>query len=99
MKYILLSADNNLSVYLVPDEVADHLRSYALEFCDNWLHASPNASKYRVKGGVCYNEGDFILYLNEWLFPDEPSVLVENLSTQSVKDIPKRYRNCECFNF
>ena len=64
MKYVLLSADNTPSVYLVPDIVADNLREYCIEFCGKWLWESPHAKEYRVGDGVCYNEQDFIKYLN-----------------------------------
>ena len=33
MKNVLLSADGDISVFSVPDEVADHLEKYCLEFC------------------------------------------------------------------
>ena len=36
MKSILLSADNEISVFSVPNEVADNLEQYCLEFCCNW---------------------------------------------------------------
>ena len=49
MKNVLLSADSAISMYVVPDEVADHLKEYCLEFCCNWLYKSPNIAKYRVK--------------------------------------------------
>lgn len=32
MRNILLSADNEISVFSVPDEVADNLEEYCLEF-------------------------------------------------------------------
>lgn len=71
MKRILFSADSEISVFAVPDRVADHLEQYCLEFCSNWLHKSPDAEKYRVKTGdtigVCYNEKDFIDYLNQYI--------------------------------
>ena len=47
MKNVLLSADSEISVFAVPDPVADHLEKYCLEFCRNWLHKSPDAEKYR----------------------------------------------------
>ncbi|MBH1940911.1 hypothetical protein I5677_08415 [Mobilitalea sibirica] len=46
MKYVLLSEDNNPSVYLVPDIVADNLSKYCIEFCDKWLQESPHARWY-----------------------------------------------------
>lgn len=64
MKYVLLSADNSPSVYLVPDVVADDLIKYCFEFCQNWLRKSPDAKGFRRDGVVCYDEKDFIDYLN-----------------------------------
>ena len=44
----------------------------------------PPCKKYQVPGrGVCYNEEDFIEYLNKWKYPDQPSTLVENLGKLS----------------
>lgn len=37
MKEIILSADGDSIVYLVPDAVADNLEKYCLEFCEVWL--------------------------------------------------------------
>lgn len=100
MKYVLLSADNNPSVYSVPNIVAENLRKYCIDFCDKWLHRSPHAKKYRRGGGVCFNETDFIEYLNTWIFPDEKSVLIETLGwIESKEDIPQKYKECEWFNF
>ena len=55
MKYVLLSADSETSVYLVPDEVASNLRKYCIYFCDTWLKQSPNAkrSEERRVGKEC----------------------------------------------
>ena len=96
MKYVLLSADSNPSVYLVPDIVADNLREYCMEFCDVWLRKSPYARKFRFGNGFCYNEKDFIEYLNTWLFPHEQSKLVWD---NEEKDISPTYQGCEWFNF
>ena len=100
MKYVLLSADNNTSVYSVPNEVAGNLRKYCIDFCDKWLHESPHAKKYRVDGGVCYDEKDFIEYLNRWVFPNIRSVFIETLEWIDLReDIPEKYKGCEWFNF
>lgn len=100
MKYILLSADNNPSVYSVPDEVADNLRRYRIDFCDIWMHESPHAKKYRIGGGVCYDEKDFIEYLNKWIFPNMSSVFVQTLELiDTGEDAPEKYKGCEWFNF
>ena len=103
MKHILLSADSEISVFTVPDRVADHLEQYCLEFCSNWLHKSPDAEKYRVKTGdtigVCYNEKDFIDYLNQYIC-DEQSSLVTSLTEVYPGDkLPEEYAGLPYFNF
>ena len=108
MKHVLLSADSEPSIYSVPDVVAENLKEYCCEFCDKWLHESPHAAEYRTLIGVAYNEGDFIKYLNTWIFPDEPSELVETLDWSVIDDainrrgklrLPEKYKDCEWFNF
>ena len=108
MKHILLSADSEPSVYSVPDIVADNLEEYCHEFCDKWLHESPHAGEYRTPFGVEFNEDDFIKYLNTWIFPNEPSVLVETLDWSVINAaingrgklrLPEKYETCEWFNF
>ena len=70
MKRVLLSADSEISVYSVANEVADNLEKYCSEFRCHWLYESPDAGKYRTKIGdtvvVCYSEKEYIetaLYL------------------------------------
>lgn len=102
MKNVILSADGDSVVYSVPDEVADNLEKFCIEFADTWLHKSPQAKKYRISGSmcVCYNEADFIEYLNKYLFPNQPSILVENLGwTELGKNLPEEYREYPYFNF
>lgn len=69
MKNVLLSADNEIKLFSVPDEIADNLEQYCVEFCCNWLHKSPKAAKYRVKmgdrTGVCYSEEDFEMVMEQ----------------------------------
>lgn len=60
MKEVILSADGDRIVYLVPDAVAENLDEYCLEFCSDWLRKSPDAERYRVGAGVSYTEADFI---------------------------------------
>lgn len=98
MKNVVISADGDRKVYSVPDVVADNLREYCIEFCDKWLQSSPHAKKYRKGGGVCFNEEDFIEYLNTWIFPNQKSVFVENLGWIDF-DIPAPYTDCPQFNF
>ena len=115
MKYVLLSADCVPSVYSVPDIVAENLSEYCLEFCNKWLRESPDAAKYRFEDesafpgiGLSYHEGDFIEYLNKWVFPDEPSVFIETLDWSVIDDaingrgkpnLPEKYKDCDYFNF
>ena len=103
MKNVLLSADSEISVFSVPDKVADNLREYCLEFCCHWLYQSPSAAKYRVKMGdtigVCYNEKNFIEYLNQYIC-DEQSSQITTLSGIYRKDeLPKEYAKLPYFNF
>lgn len=103
MKNVLLSADSEISVFSVPDTVADNLEQYCMEFCCNWLHQSPDAEKYRRKmGGVivaCYNEKDFIAYLNQYIC-GETSVLVTTLTdVHEEKQVPQEYAGLPYFNF
>ena len=103
MKQVLLSADGAISVYRVPDAVADDLEKYCLEFSCHWLHKSPDAARYRVKRGsavvVCYTEKDFIEYLNRYICA-EPSVLVTTFpNVYSKEELPKEYSSLPYFNF
>ena len=103
MKNVLLSADSEISVFSVPDEVADNLEKYCSEFCCDWLHKSPDAAKYRVKMGsmigVCYSEKDFIDYLNRYGC-DEQSVLIKTLTGVYAGDeLSKEYIGLPYFNF
>lgn len=100
MKHIILSADADRYVYTVPNVVADHLYDYCMQFID-WLRDAPEADQYRriSKGGslyLAYNEEDFISYLNQWVFPDEPSSMVENIGFHKI---PPQYKGCPKFNF
>lgn len=100
MKEIILSADGDSIVYLVPDDVADNLEKYCLEFCNRWLRMSPKAKRYRTQHGVCFGEADFIDYLNEFIFPMQKSVLVKNLGwTDLGNKLSLEYQHHPYFNF
>lgn len=100
MKEVILSADGDSVIYSVPDAVADNLNEFCTEFCDKWLHTSPKAEKYRTAHGVCYNESDFIEYLNKYIFPDQKSVLVKNIGwTELGANLPEEYHSYPYFNF
>lgn len=100
MKNIVISADGDRKVYSVPDVVANDLQKYCNEFCNEWIWSSPCAKKYRTRNGVCYNEDDFIDYLNTYLFPNEKSVFVKNLGWVDFDSkLPAPYCDYPKFNF
>ena len=100
MKEVILSADGDSVIYSVPDAVADNLGKYCMDFCGEWLRNSPDAEKYRDGDILCYTEADFIDYLNQYVFPDEKSVLVKNIGwTELGEKLPEQYKNYPYFNF
>lgn len=100
MKEVILSADGDRVVYLVPDVVADNLKKHCLDFCTKWIQTDPRAKKYRKRGFICYNQNDFIDYLNLYVFPAEKSQMVCNLGwIESDDDLPDKYKDTPCFNF
>lgn len=102
MKNVILSSDGEVNIYSVPDEVADDLEAFCLKFSADWLWKSPDAAKYRkeINGRTvaCYTELDFINYLNKWIFPETPSVLVKNLGCYD-HEVPDEYKDHPRFNF
>ena len=103
MKSILLSADNEISVFSVPNEVADNLEQYCLEFCCNWLHKSPKAEQYRVEMrgviGVCYSEKDFIDYLNQYICDERSRLITTLVDVYDENELPQEYAGLPYFNF
>lgn len=100
MKQVILSADGPKTVYVVPAQVAEHLRKYCIEFADGWLRDSPDAEKYRINGVVCFDERDFIEYLNTYLFPETKSFAVCQLGfVERNEELPEQYRCLPTFNF
>ena len=103
MKEVVLGTDGDSVVYSVPDEVADNLRKYCMEFCSNWIWKSPDAAKYRVAdedGEVCacYCEADFIEYLNTVLYPNKPSKKIKTLCSFD-DEVPEGYKRIPRYNF
>ena len=100
MKYVLLSADGEISVFAVPDEIANNLEKYCLEFCHEWLHKSPDAAKYRVKiGGGFYNEKDFIDYLNQYVCEEQSTLIATLAGVYDEDSLPEEYIGLPYFNF
>ena len=103
MKRVLLSADSEISVYSVANEVADNLEKYCSEFRCHWLYESPDAGKYRTKIGdtvvVCYSEKDFIDYLNQHICEEKSELIVTLTNVFDEEDLPKEYVGLPYFNF
>ena len=102
MKEVILSHDDKVSIYLVPNEVADHLQEYCWEFAANWIWKNPNGRKLQKEiGGIqvaVYGASDFIDYLNQWVFPKQQSKLVEQLDYYDY-ELPETYRDYPQYNF
>lgn len=98
MKKIILSHDSDSLIYSVPDIVAENLDKYCLKFL-KWLHIY-KPKKYWKNGVMCFGSDDFIDYLNENLFPNEPSKFLVNIGwTDEGKKIPQEYKDLSYFNF
>jgi len=82
MKKIVLSADSNPAIYLVPDYIADALQRYLDQFFD-WLYDRKNDRGYWMEFqpgcyGVNYTEKAFIKWLNEFIIDGpENAILIE----------------------
>ena len=102
MKEVLLSHDSKVLMYYVPDEVADQLQEYCLEFATNWIWKNPNGAKLlkNIRGevGAVYGAPDFIDYLNEWLFPEQKSRFIKQLDFYHY-ELPEKYKEYPRFNF
>lgn len=99
MKQIILSADGECGLYLVPDEVVENLPKYIGDFRD-WMINGAEASKFRQNGCLCFTEEDFIEYLNHQVFPATPSVFVKNLGfINPWEAVPEEYKRCIHYNF
>lgn len=104
MKNIILSADCCLTVYSVSAEIADNLREYCLDFRNDWLPNSPDAEKYRRDAGnggigLCFDETDFIKYLNRYVCKNKAKRVEKLRGVYSVYELPEKYRNLPYFNF
>lgn len=44
MKSVILSHDDKVRIYFVPNEVADNLDMYCWEFAANWIWKNPNGA-------------------------------------------------------
>lgn len=103
MKKGLLSDDGKMKMYLVPDDVADNLQKYCMDFGFDWLLNDPHAQKFRVttpsgKIGYMFDAQDFIDYLNDFIFPSQKSMLIGEMDFYDY-EISKEYKDIPWFNF
>lgn len=98
MKNILLSADGEVFVYSVSEEVVNNLEKYLNDFM-NWMqNGKEETKKFRICGALCYDQSDFIEYINNVL--GKKAVEVENLGwIDSKEEIPDKYKELIWYNF
>ncbi len=103
MKEVILSADGELSLYLVPADVADNLATVANEFAFNYVWHGEKSGKFlRLCGeqyGAVFDETDFIEYLNTVLYPDKPSIKLKTFQAADDEEVPEEYRKYPYYNF
>ena len=97
MKNVILSADNELKVYRVPDFVAESFNQLCMDF-------SMNRKTLQIhlhdEFGYGFDETDFVEYLNEKICKYEKCVFVEELGWDyNRKKWPGKYKKCPHFNF
>jgi len=83
--------------------IADKLRQYGAKHIvvDPVMGATSGAKLLKESNGMKYasfTEKDFIEYLNDWIFPDEPSVLVKEFDC-FFEELPKEYGKVPKYNF
>ena len=98
MKHIFLSADSPASLYLVPDQVADQLYEYCMEFLGD-LYEYTNDRELEIiddintpsdqEGSVSYDETAFIYWLNHKKFPHEQSRLIRTMTWDEFENALK----------
>jgi len=103
MKEVVLSADGDLSLYLVPADVADNLATVANEFAFNYIWFGEKSGKFLKLCGeqyvACFTEEDFIEYLNTVLYPDKPSKKLKTFQAADDEEVPEEYRKYPYYNF
>ena len=67
------------------------LYEYCLKFANEWVYSD---IKYRCGEGVCFDESDFIDYIDCHLSIHQ-SIFIKNLGSQ----LPKEYKQLPRFNF
>ena len=103
MKEVVLSADGDLSLYLVPADVANNLAAVANEFASCYVWHGEKSGKFlKLCGeqyGAVFDETDFIEYLNTVLYPDKPSKKIKTFQSADDEEVPEEYRKYPYYNF
>ena len=99
MKTIVLGSGGTKKVYSVPDKIADNLEDACWYFRSFWIFESPQSERFVKNGVACYNDTDFIDYLNNWEMPEFKSVLIETLGCIEGMEIPEKYKDCPRYSF
>ncbi len=99
MKHIILSAGGTKRVYSVPDKIADNLEDACWYFRTFWIFEDSQRERFVKDEVACYNDKDFIAYLNDWEMPEFNSVLVEDLGCVEGHEIPDKYKDCPRYSF
>ena len=103
MKHVLLSADGPVCICAVPDKVAEDLPEWADRF-RSWMETAPEAARFRHvfpggEVGLAFNEQDFIVWLAEVAFPEQPASVVEELGFMNPRSAAEPVRSMEWYNF
>ena len=104
MAHIVLSADNRPTLYQAPDAVALHLDKLALQFLDSIRRPGSPFLKQMKDGAtgepvliLCYNEEDFVAWLNRKKQTREMKVTAVAQSESFA--LPDAWRDYPYFNF
>ncbi len=102
MKEVILSADGDLSLYLVPADVADNLATVATTFASDYVWHGEKSGKFLKLCGEQYvaffTEEDFVEYLNTVLYPQKPSKKLKILCGFD-EEVPKEYARVPRYHF
>ena len=103
MKHVLLSADGPIRLCAVPDPVAEDLPEWADRF-RAWMETAPEAAHHRHvfpggEVGLAFNEQDFIVWLAEVAFPEQPAAVLEDLGHINPRRAAAPVRSLEWYNF
>ena len=103
MAEVILSADDEAKLCLVPAEVAADLDRYCWDFAASWVWHGPDNGRFlhKLPGGqygAIFGVIEFIDYLNKWAFPNLKSRVVRGLGCYGY-ELPEEYSDHPRYNF